>query len=146
MSFIMNFLREGSWEPIKQLLDLLTLPAERTWEWFGLLGAFMVLCELTRLSLGTILTRSVLAHVVRCLLTFPVQALVLAAVLVWADYHHPERSWINLGFALVFYAVWYGAGQLVLLARPDTEGADPGFMTVGALITFPVGIVAALGF
>jgi hypothetical protein len=46
--------------------------------------------------------------------------------------------------ALLMYVIWYLAGQLVLLARPDTEGADLGFMTVGALITFPVGIIAAI--
>ena len=94
--------------------------------------------------MATVFTRSVLAHVARCLLTFAIQAIVLAAVLVWADYRHPGRSWINLGYALLLYVIWYLAGQLVLVARPDTEGADLGFMTVGALITFPVGIIAAL--
>jgi hypothetical protein len=82
--------------------------------------------------------------VTRCLLTFAIQAVVLAAVLVWADYRHPDRAWINLGYAVLFYGIWYLAGQLVLLARRDTEGADLGFMTVGALITFPVGFIAAL--
>jgi hypothetical protein len=144
MDFISSFLRNGTWGPFRDLLEVLSLPAQRTREWLMLLSAFMILCELTRLAVATVFTRSVLAHVVRILLTFPVQALTLAAVLVWADYRHPDRSWINLGVALLMYIVWYLAGQLVLLARPDTEGADLGFMTVGALITFPVGILAAL--
>jgi len=144
MDFIISFLREGTWGPFRDLIELLSLPAARTKEWFLLLSAFIILCELTRLALSTVFTRSVLTQVVRCLLTFPAQAITLAGVLVWADYRHPGRGWINLGYALLFYVIWYLAGQVVLLARPDTEGADPGFMTVGALITFPVGIIAAI--
>ena len=144
MNTIMSFLHNGTWGPFKDLVELMSLPPERTKEWFLFLSAFMVMCELTRLALSTTFTRSVLAHVLRCLLAFAVQALVLAAVLVWAAYRHPERAWINLGYALLFYVIWYAAGKIVLLARSDTEGADLGFMTVGALITFPVGIIAAL--
>src|SRR6516225_8316660 len=118
MDFISSFLRNGTWGPFRDLLEVLSLPAQRTREWLMLLSAFMILCELTRLAVATVFTRSVLAHVVRILLTFPVQALTLAAVLVWADYRHPDRSWINLGVALLMYIVWYLAGQLVLLARP----------------------------
>jgi hypothetical protein len=130
--------------PFRDFLTLFALPAERIWEALAYLGAFTILCELTRLALGTTFTRSKLAQVIRSLLTFPVQAILLAAVLVWAAHQHPERAWINVAYALALYAVWYAAGQLVLLARPDTEGADLGFMTVGALITFPVGIIAAI--
>lgn len=144
MNFIASLIEDGTWGPFRDLLALMSLPPERTGEWLLFLSAFMILCELTRLTLATLFTRSVLAHLIRCLLTFAIQAIVLAAVLVWADYHHPDRGWINLGYALLLYAVWYLAGQLVLLARPDTEGADLGFMTVGALITFPVGIIVAL--
>ncbi len=144
MNIITSFIQNGTWGPFKDLIELMSLPPARTGEWLMLLSAFMILCELTRLTLATVFTRSVLAHVIRCLLTFAIQAIVLAAVLVWADYRHPGRGWINLGYALVLYFIWYLAGQLVLLARPDTEGADLGFMTVGALITFPVGVIAAL--
>jgi hypothetical protein len=144
MDIINSFLQNGTWGPFRDFLDLMSLPPERIKEWLTFLIAFMILCELTRLALATVFTRSVLAHVTRCLLTFAVQAVVLAAVLVWADYRYPGRGWINLGVALLMYVIWYLAGQLVLLARPDTEGADLGFMTVGALITFPVGIIAAL--
>jgi len=144
MDLITSFIQNGTWGPLKDFLVLMSLPPERTREWLMFLSAFMILCELTRLALGTVFTRSVLAHVVRCTLTFALQSVVLAAVLVWADLSHPGRGWINLGYALLLYFIWYLAGQLVLLARNDTEGADLGFMTVGALITFPVGIIAAL--
>lgn len=141
---ISSFLHNATWGPFKDLLQLMSLPPDRIREWLFLLSAFIVLCELMRLAIATVFTRSVLAHVLRCLLTFAIQAIVLAAVLVWADHRYPARAWINLGYAFLFYFIWYLAGQLVLLARPDTEGADLGFMTVGALITFPVGILAAL--
>jgi hypothetical protein len=144
MDVINSFLQNGTWGPFRDFLELMSLPPERIKEWLSFLIAFMILCELTRLALATVFTRSVLAHVIRCLLTFAVQAVVLAAILVWADYRHPGRGWINLGVAALMYVIWYLAGQLVLLARPDTEGADLGFMTVGALITFPVGIIAAI--
>ena len=144
MEIIRVFIQNATWGPFKDLINLLSLPAERTREWLALLSAFMILCELTRLAIATVFTRSVLTHVTRCLLTFAVQAVTLAGILVWASHCHPERAWINLGYAFLLYFVWYLAGQLVLLARPDTEGADLGFMTVGALITFPVGLIAAL--
>jgi hypothetical protein len=109
-----------------------------------LLAAFLVCCELTRILLGTELTRSRLAHLAICLLTFAVQSLVLAAVLVHADRAHPGRGWVNLGYAAALYLIWYLAGELTRLVRPDGEGADVGFMSVGAVITFSAGLVAAL--
>src|SRR5215212_4881274 len=127
---IESFLQGGTWGPFRDFLELMSLPPERTWESLSFLAAFMILCELTRLALGTVFTRSVLAHVVRCLLTFAVQSIVLAAVLAWANHHHPGNGWVNLGYAFSMYVVWYAAGQLTLLARPDNEGADLGFMTV----------------
>jgi hypothetical protein len=144
VNIITSFIDNATWGPFKDLVELMSLPPERIGEWLMLLSAFMILCELTRLTLATVFTRSVLAHAIRSLLTFAIQAIVLAAILVWAAHRHPGRGWINLGYALLLYFIWYLAGQLVLLARPDTEGADLGFMTVGALITFPVGIIAAL--
>jgi preprotein translocase subunit SecF len=130
--------------PFVDLLDLLSLPPDRLREAVSLLAAFMIACELTRVALGTTLTRSAFAHVVRCLLTFAVQAIALAAVLVYAAHRHPEQAFTNLGIAVGMYSIWYLTGQLTSLARSDNEGADVGFMTVGALITFPVGLIAAL--
>jgi hypothetical protein len=129
--------------PFTDLLDLLSLSPGRLGEALGLLSAFMIACELTRTALGTTLTRSSFAHVIRCLLTFAIQSTTLAAILVYAAHRHPERAFINLGIALGMYVIWYLAGQLTSLCRSDNEGADLGFMTVGALITFPVGLIAA---
>ena len=82
-------------------------------------------------------------HLVVCLLTM-LPAFVLAAVLWWAASQHPERAWINLGVALVLYVAWWLGGAMTRLARPDTEGGDVGWLTMGALVTFPVGVMAAL--
>ena len=92
METIISFIHNGTWGPFKDLLELMSLPPERTREWLMFLSAFMILCELTRLTLATVFTRSVVAHVIRCLLTFAIQAIVLAAVLVWADHRHPGRG------------------------------------------------------
>jgi hypothetical protein len=131
-------------QPFKDLLHMLELPPDQLWASFSLLAGVMVVCELVRISLGTALPLSRIAHVTVCLLTFALQALLLAFVLGYGDRHHPGRGWINLGIAFVLYVVWYATGELTRLVRKDSEGADLGFMAVGALITFPVGIVFAL--
>jgi hypothetical protein len=122
----------------------LALPPGNVLPGFLLLAAFLVACELTRILLATELTRSRAAHVAICLLTFAVQSLVLAIVLVHADRAHPDRGFANLGYAAALYLIWYLTGELTRLVRPDSEGADLGFMSVGAVITFPVGLAAAL--
>jgi hypothetical protein len=88
-------------------------------------------------------TRSARAEIV-CLFTFAFQALLLAFVLAFADRHHPGRGWLNLGIVAALYVLWYLTGELTRVVRSHSEGADLGFMAVGALITFPVGIVYAL--
>src|SRR5438132_7595351 len=113
MTTISSFLDNATLGPFRDFLALLALPSDRIVEALGYLSAFIILCELTRLALGTVFTRSRLAQVVRSLLTFPVQAILLAAVLVWAAHQHPDRAWINVGFVLLLYAVWYVAGQMV---------------------------------
>jgi hypothetical protein len=132
--------------PLSVLWGLLSLPPGQLVPAFGLLASFMIVCELARIALGTELTRSVPAHVTICLLTFPVQSVALAIVLMHAAQRHPGRGWHNLLFAAGLYLVWYLAGQITRLVRPRSEGADVGFMSVGALITFPAGLVAALIF
>jgi hypothetical protein len=130
--------------PLDVVWDLLSLPPGRLVPALGLLAAFIVVCELTRIALATVLTRSVLAHVTICLLTFPVQAIGLAVVLEHAAQRYPERGFLNLAFAAGLYVIWYVIGRVTRLVRPISEGADLGFMSVGALITFPVGVLAAL--
>jgi hypothetical protein len=141
-----SFFAQMTSEPFHKIWELMALPPERLLPALSLLAAFMVVCELTRIALGTELTHSVVAHVVVCLLTFGLQAIVLAVVLLHADHDHPGRGFLNLGFALGLYAVWYVTGQFTKLVRPVSEGADLGFMAVGAAITFPVGLVSALVF
>jgi hypothetical protein len=82
-------------------------------------------------------------HMAVCTLTM-LPAFVLAAALWWAAYRHPERAWINLGVAAALYVAWWFGGFMTRLARPDTEGGDVGWLTMGALVTFPVGVIAAL--
>jgi ethanolamine transporter EutH len=124
------------------LLDLLRLPPERLGASLLLLAAFMVACEYLRISLATVFTRSVPVHVLSCLLTCVIQPVVLAVALVLGTIDHPDRAWLNMGLVACLYGVWYLAGQSTLLVRPDSQGADLGFMTVGALITFLPGLTA----
>jgi hypothetical protein len=143
MEYLRQLLDGMTTQPFKDLRHLLELPPGQLWPAFRLLAAAMIVCELVRISLATVLTRSRLAHLTVCLLTFAVQSLLLAFVLVHADRHHAGRGWINLGIAAALYAVWYVTGEVTRLVRTDSEGADLGFMTAGALITFPVGLVFA---
>jgi hypothetical protein len=122
----------------------LSLPPDNPFPGVVLLAGFIVIGELVRVLLSTELTRSRIVHVAICLLTFAVPAFGLAAVLVFAARAHPERAWTNLAFAAGLYALWWLAGESTRLARSDTEGADVGFMSVGAVFTFGVGIAAAI--
>lgn len=122
----------------------MSLPPDRLGPALVMLAAVMVVCELVRIALCTEHTTSRIAHVTMCLLTFPLQSIFLAVVLVHAAAAHPGRGWINLGVALGAYALWFVTGQATKLVRRPSEGADLGFMAVGALITFPAGVVAAL--
>jgi hypothetical protein len=141
---ISNFLNGFTKEPFLALLELMSLPPGRLLPALCLLASFVTVCELTRIAFLTEHTRSVLAHLTVILLTFAVQALVLGFVLAYAIVKHPDRAWLNFGLVLGLYVVWYLAGQSTRLVRPRSEGADVGFMSVGALITFGIGAVTAL--
>jgi hypothetical protein len=143
MEYLRQLLDGMTTQPFKNLLHLLALPPDHLWAAFSFLAGVIIACELVRISLGTTLPFSRVAHVMVCLLTFAFQALLLAFVLAYADRHYPGRGWINLGIALALYVLWYLTGEFTRLVRKDSEGADLGFMAVGALITFPVGIVFA---
>jgi ABC-type antimicrobial peptide transport system permease subunit len=133
-------------QPFHDLWRLLSLSPDRLGPALSVLAAIVVFGELVRVALGTELTESAVAHVLVCLLTFPIPSILLSVVLVHAASSHPGRGFVNLVFALGLYVVWYLTGQATRLVRPISEGADVGFMTVGALITFPVGLVSALVF
>lgn len=126
-----------------ELLGLLRLPPERLGASLLFLAAFMVVCEYLRISLAVTFTRSVLVHVLVSSLTVVIQPVVLAVALVLGTIDHPERAWLNMGLVACLYGVWYLAGQSTLLVRPDSQGADLGFMFIGMLITFVPGLTAA---
>jgi|GEM_PF-2158370 len=144
MTYLHQLVDGMTTRPFVRLIHLLELPPGRLWASVSLLGAVIVLCELTRIALATVATRSRIVHVIVCLFTFAFQSLLLAFVLAFADRHHPGRGWLNLGIVAALYVLWYLTGELTRVVRSHSEGADLGFMAVGALITFPVGIVYAL--
>ena len=124
------------------LFQLMRLPPEHLVASILLLAGVVVACELLRVSLAPVLTRSVIAHVLVNLLTAVVLPVFLAVVLVLSILAHPERALINMLIVGGLYALWYLAGQATLLVRSDTQGADPGFMFVGSVITFVPGVIA----
>jgi hypothetical protein len=124
-------------------LGWLSLPPERPWPGLLLLAGFLVVAELVRVGLATEHTRSVVAHVTMCLLTVAIQAAVLAAVLVHAARSHPGHGWANLGWAAALFGVWYATGMSTRLVRPDSEGADVGFMSVAAVLVAAAGVASA---
>lgn len=125
------------------LPDVLSLAPGSVADAMVLLGAFCAACYLTRIALMVHAPASVAVHMTVCTLTL-LPAIVLAAVLVYAAVEHPGRAWSNLVVAAGLYVAWWAGGAVTRLARPDTEGGDIGWLTMGALITFPVGLVAAL--
>jgi hypothetical protein len=124
------------------LFELMRLPPEHLVASILFLGGVVIACELLRMSLAPVLTRSVIAHVLVNLLTAVVLPVFLAVVLVLSILAHPERALIDMLIVAGLYAVWYVAGQATLLVRADTQGADLGFMFVGSAITFVPGVIA----
>lgn len=145
MEIIQRFLEGMTRGPFKNLLELLGLAPERLIAALVFLGALMVLNDLLRTSLMVEMTRSVVNHMIIDVLTlWP--GFLLGFVLLLAGARHPERAWINLGLAFVLYLGWYLGGTLTRLSRRDTEGADLGWMSHGAIITLACGLVARLVF
>jgi hypothetical protein len=124
------------------LFELLRLPPEHLVASILALAGLVIACELLRVSLSPVLTRSVIAHVLVNLLTAVILPVFLAVVLVLSILAHPERALMNMVIVAGLYAVWYLAGQATLLVRSDTQGADLGFMFVGSTITFVPGVIA----
>jgi hypothetical protein len=130
---------------LHNLGELLTLSPAHLVASLAFLAAMCIANDLVRTALMIEFTRSPLVHAIINMLTlFP--AFFLGLILLASAYVHHRRGWINLGYAVSLYFVWYLGSALTRLARNDVEGPDIGFMTVGALITFPLGIVAALVF
>lgn len=127
----------------RSLGDVLALGPDTALAGCVLLAFSFLLNDLVRTWLMTERTRSVLVHVIVCALTLA-PAVVLAAVLVWAGSRHPDRAFLNLGLAAALYVPWWAGGALTRLVRDDSEGADIGWIAMGALITFPTGLATAL--
>ena len=141
----MSNLTQDTHRPLKALFELLSLAPETLGHAIVILAFLFLVSYLLRTAFMSEGTRSVLIHIVVCTLTL-LPAITLAAILFWAAYKYPDRVWINLGVAALLYVPWYIGGALTRLARADTEGADIGWLTMGALITFPCGLIAALVF
>jgi hypothetical protein len=124
------------------LLDLLRLPPAHLGASILLLAGIVISCEYLRVSLSPVLTRSVIAHVLVNLLSAVILPVLLAVVLVLGISAHPDRALINLGVVGGLYVLWYLAGQSTLLVRPDSQGADLGFICIGSMITFVPGVIA----
>jgi hypothetical protein len=144
-SIVESFFTQYTAGPFNHLVEIASLDPETFWQSFVFLFAVILLNDLLRTALMTELVRSVFNHLVVCTLTL-LPGILLGGVLLFAAHQHPERAWINLFWAAVLYLPWYLGGLITRLARSDVEGPDIGWMAHGALITFPLGIAAALIF
>ncbi|MBI4965783.1 MAG: hypothetical protein HY913_21070 [Desulfomonile tiedjei] len=145
MDLIRELLAGITLGPLKNILNLMSLPPERLWASLILLSSIFVLNDLVRTALMTKYTKSVVNHVIINVLTL-LPAIVLGLVLLYAGYRYPERAWLNFAIALALYFPWYVGGTLTRLARRDTEGADVGWMAMGLFITVPCGVLAVVLF
>ena len=130
-------------DSIRTLGDVLELGPQNVLPAVALLAFMFLLNDLIRTWWMTQATRSVVAHVAICLLTLA-PAVTLAVVLWWAGWHHPHRVWHNLVIAAALYLPWWAGGALTRWVRADSEGADLGWIAMGAAITFPAGLGAAV--
>ena len=129
----------------RHLVELLSLAPHAAAHAAVLLSFLFLSAYLLRTACMTEGTRSTIVHMLVCVLTL-LPAVLLAAILVLGAARYPERAWINLGIAALLYVPWYFGGKITRLTRQDTEGADTGWLAMGALITFPVGVAAAILF
>lgn len=138
-----DLLDQATTRPLREFLELLSLAPGTLVHAIAMLSFLFVCSYLLRTACMIERPRSVLIHMLVCILTL-LPAIALAAILVWAAHRHPDRVWINLGVAALLYLPWYLGGAMTRLARRDTEGGDLGWLAMGACITFPVGLIAAL--
>jgi hypothetical protein len=145
MPILESFIAGFNVGPFYLLAQLLSLGPDMLAEAIILLAALFLLNDLLRTALLPEATRSVLCHLLCCILTL-LPGIVLGGVLLWAGHEHPERVWINMGIAAFLYLFWILGGAVTRLVRSDSEGADIGWIFHGAVITFTFGIAAALIF
>jgi hypothetical protein len=130
-------------EPGALFLEVMKLGPAYCWHAVALLSFFCASCYLLRTALMVELPFAGWVHAWICTLTL-LPAIVLAVVLVWAAYCYPDRAWRNLGYIAIVYVAWAAGGGVTRMVRPDTEGADVGWLTMGALVTFTTGAIAAI--
>jgi hypothetical protein len=140
---LLDFFSQAKIAPFAHLLEVLALGPGVVQHAFALLAFMCIVSYLLRTVLLIEAPLNRWAHMAACVLTMS-PAFVLAAVLWWAALRHPERAWLNLGVAVGLYVTWWAGGAVTRLSRADTEGGDIGWLTMGALVTFPVGVIAAL--
>jgi hypothetical protein len=145
MPILDSFLAGWNAGPFYLLAQLLSLGPDMLIEAIVLLAALFFLNDLLRTALLPQATRSILAHLTCCALTL-LPGIVLGFVLVWAAHEHPDRAWLNLGIAAFLYLFWILGGAITRAVRSDSEGADIGWIFHGAVITFALGVGAALIF
>jgi hypothetical protein len=125
------------------VIDLLSFAPGMAMHAFVLFSFLFLSAYLLRTACMTESTQSAPMHMLVCALTL-LPAILMAGMLVLGAIRFPERVWINLGITAALYVPWYAGGRITRLARPDTEGADVGWLAMGALITFPAGLVVAV--
>ncbi len=139
---MLNLIPSAKMGPFTLLLEVLALGPGVAIHAFALLSFMCLVSYLLRTVLLIEAPLNRWAHMGACVLTMG-PAFVLAAVLVWAAAHHPERAWLNLAGAAGVYVAWWFGGAITRLSRADTEGGDVGWLTMGAFVTFPAGVIAA---
>ncbi len=141
MDILQSLLEGITTGPFRNLLELLSLGPDRLLASLVLLAAVMTMNDLFRTAVMVEATRSVSVHLVVNVLTlWP--GVMLGLILLYAAFRHPERAWINLGLAMALYLFWILGGTLTRLSRRDTEGADIGWISHGAIITVALGLLA----
>ncbi|MEE9384706.1 MAG: hypothetical protein V3V08_14975 [Nannocystaceae bacterium] len=131
--------------PLEGLLAFLSF-SERSAPHATLCVGFIFMCMyLLRTAHMQSGTRSFANHALVTSFTV-LPSFLVAALLLWAGYNHPDRTVVNLGWAAGTYVAWGLGGAMTRLARPDTEGADIGWLIQMAVVPGVAGVVAIVIF
>ena len=127
-------------EPLERLLDFLSFSATSAPHATVCVGFVFMAMYLVRTAYMQAGTRSVATHLLVTSFTV-LPSFILAALLVWAGYNHPDRTVVNLGWAALTYLAWGIGGALTHLVRSDTEGADLGWLLQMAAVPAATGLL-----
>lgn len=126
-------------------IGLLTFAPEHPWAAMALLAGLFSVNEPLRTALSTAAPRSPIVHALVCLLTL-LPSFVMGAGLLVAGHRQPDRALSNVALAALLHVPWLVGGELTRLVRRDAEGADVGWICVGALTTLSCGVLAMVLF